>query len=372
MSTSSPMSILAVDDEPFNLDLIELAFAETADVTVHRAENGRAALEILAAEPGIQVVLLDLAMPVMNGYDFLERLRREPTFARLPVIVVTANREEKHRALALGANDFLAKPLDVEELRLRTGNYARIKDYQDRLDRANAELEERVRQRTRELEDALTLAKRTEQEIAVRLGRASEYRDIETGMHIRRMAHYSARLAELAGFADEEVEMLLFAAPLHDIGKVGIPDGILLKPGRLSAKEYQIMQLHAALGAEMLADAEAYPLLAAGALIAAQHHEKYDGSGYPAGLAGERIHPYGRITAIADVFDALSSKRIYKPAFSLDKTVAIMRAERGAHFDPDLLDLFLEHLDDFIAIKARFPDQEEDQPPILKRIASMG
>jgi len=361
----TPVRVLAVDDEMFNLDLIEFAFAEDDDVEVVRAEDGRRALDLLAIED-IDVVLLDLAMPVLDGFGTLAAMQDDARLRTLPVIVVTANAEEKHRALALGASDFLAKPVDVDELTLRTRNHARMKAYQDYLGRLNEVLEEQVAQRTAELREALDLARRAEQEVAYRLGRAAEFRDMETGSHIRRMSLYAARLAELHGLPRDQVELIQRAAPLHDIGKVGIPDAVLLKPGQLDPDEYAIMQRHVDMGASMLEDTDAYPLLAAGRIIALQHHEKFDGSGYPAGLAGEQIHIFGRLVAVADVFDALTSRRVYKPAFALDQALAIMTEGRGTHFDPAIVDLLMANLDDFLAIRAEHADAADELPRILE------
>lgn len=363
----SLIKILAVDDQEFNLDLIELAFKESPDVEIMWATNGQEALHVLEKDPDYHVILLDLAMPVMNGFETLQQIRAHPIWSQIPTIVVTANSEEKHRALQDGASDFLSKPIDVEELKLRTFNYAKIKEYQDNLADINHLLEEKVQKRTAELQDALLLAKKTEYEISARLGKASEYRDLETGMHIKRMSHYSAKLAELAGLGKEEVELILYASPLHDIGKVGIPDRILLKPGRLTAEEFEIMKLHTSIGAKMLETDGNYPVIDAGRIIALQHHEKIDGTGYPRGLHGEDIHIYARIVSIADVFDALSSQRVYKKAFSIDQTVEIICEGRGSHFDTRLVDLLLENLDVFLEIKERFPD-EEKLPSIMNLI----
>ena len=227
-----------------------------------------------------------------------------------------------------------------------------IKDYQDNLDRM-------VQEKTAKLEEALVLAKKTEYEISARLGKASEYRDLETGMHIKRMSHYSAKLAQLAGLSPDEVELILYASPLHDIGKVGIPDQILLKPGKFTPEEFEIMKLHSVLGGKMLETDGNYPVLEAGRIIALQHHEKIDGTGYPAGLIGEKIHIHARIVSIADVFDALSSERVYKKAFSVKKTLEIMEEGSGTHFDSVLLNLLITNLDQFLTIKEAFPDEEE-------------
>jgi len=349
--------LLAVDDEPFNLDLIELAFMEVLDTVLEKAYNGAEALEKMRASPP-DVVLLDLRMPGMDGFETFRHIREDEALRHIPVIVVTANSEEKHRALQMGANDFLAKPIDPEELKLRTLNQAELYRHKKHLDQL-------VDQRTKALSEALAFAKETEYEISLRLGRASEYRDLESGMHIRRMSHYSALLGKLTGMDEEEERLLLYASPLHDVGKIGIPDVILLKPGRLDEKEFAIMRQHTLIGAKILENAQRYPIIEAGRIIALQHHEKYDGSGYPNGLKGEAIHLYGRIVAIADVFDALTSKRVYKKAFSIDESLAIMQKGRGTHFDPELLDLFIDNLPKFLEIRDNFPD-EEGTPPILQ------
>ena len=360
--------VLAVDDEPFNLDLIDFAFADRSEMEITRAGDGREALAAIGPDYEPDVILLDLAMPEMNGFEVLKRLKGDPDLSRLPVIVITANGEERHNALKLGANDFQPKPFDVDELKLRTLNHAKLKEYSDYLRDANEVLEQKVAERTTELRAALELATETEREIAHRLGRAAEFRDLETGQHIQRMSAYSALIAEKAGLPEAEVDLILHAAPLHDIGKVGIPDSILLKPGKLRDDEYEIMQQHTTIGGRMLAGCEKYPLIDTGRTIALQHHEKYDGSGYPNGLAGEDIHLHGRIVAIADVFDALTSRRIYKAAMPLDETLALMRGESGRHFDPDLLTLLLDDVDAFLAIKERYPEAEEETPNILELI----
>jgi putative two-component system response regulator len=333
---------------------------ESAHVEVIKAINGQEALNVLEKDTDFHVILLDLAMPVLNGFETLKILKEHSVWKQIPTIIVTANKEEKIRALEIGGDDFISKPYDVEELKLRTFNYAKIKDYQDNLDL-------KVRERTAELAEALALAKKTEYEISARLGKASEYRDLETGMHIKRMSHYSAKLAELAGLSAEEVELVLYASPLHDIGKVGIPDQILLKPGRFTPEEFEIMKLHAILGGKMLESDGNYPVLEAGRIIALQHHEKIDGTGYPSGLSGDNIHIHARIVSIADVFDALSSERVYKKAFSVEKTLEIMQEGSGSHFDGRLLALLVDHLDQFVAIKEAFPDEEET-PSIMNLI----
>ena len=351
------ISILAVDDEPFNLDLIEASFDEYDNVSITYATNGAEALAHLDTTQ-FDVVLLDISMPVMNGLEVLQRIRTDKRHLQLPVLIVTANPEKEHEAITLGASDFIAKPYDISILCARTLNYAKLNFYHKQIANQQEILEEQVKQRTQELQSALVMAKRTEYEISVRLGRASEFRDLETGGHIKRMSHYSRLLARLYGLDDEECELVLYAAPLHDIGKVGIPDKILLKPGRFEGNEFDIMKQHAALGAKMLEGADEYPVLKAGRIIALEHHEKWDGSGYPHGKSGKDIHLYARIITIADVFDALSSKRCYKEPMPLEKVLEIMKKDAGTHFDPELTELFLYNLDKFLEIKEQYKDDD--------------
>ncbi len=350
--------VLAVDDEPFNLDLIELSFMDIPDIVLTKAINGKDAIEQLPSLTP-DVILLDLRMPVMDGFETLKYIKNDSRFSNIPVIIVTANAEEKNKALHLGANDFIAKPIDTVELQLRTFNHAKLYKTQKELKELNTNLDTLVQQKTQQLEESLQHAKETEYEISIRLGRASEYRDLETGMHIKRMSHYSAMLGRLWGMSPQEEQLLLYSAPLHDIGKIGIPDAILLKPGKLNEEEFELMKEHASIGSSMLENGENYPIIKNGQIIAEQHHEKYDGTGYPKGLKGDAIHIYARIVAIADVFDALTSKRVYKDPFSVERAVSIMKKERSKHFDPALLDLFLENLELFLEIKEDFPDNDE-------------
>ena len=354
---SEQYSILAVDDEPFNLDLIEAAFMDYDNIEITNAVNGQEALDILDKQ-SFDVVLLDISMPIMDGMEALSKIRENKNLKNIPVLMVTANTEKENEALELGASDFISKPYDIEILCARTINYAKMNHYYKLVENQKNVLEEQVQERTAELESTLKLAKQTEYEISIRLGRASEFRDLETGGHIKRMSHYSKLLASLYGLNDEECELVLYAAPLHDIGKVGIPDSILLKPGKFEGNEFEIMKQHAALGARMLEGAEQFPVLKAGHIIALQHHEKWDGTGYPNAIKGEDIHLYARIIAIADVFDALSSKRCYKEPMPLDKVLTIMKQDSGTHFDPELTQLFLDNLDKFLEIKERYKDEE--------------
>ncbi len=351
------ISILAVDDEPFNLDLIEVAFDEYENVQITNAINGTEALSFM--KKGLfDVVLLDICMPEMDGLEVLKKIRTMKEYEQLPVLMVTANPEKEHEALSLGASDFIAKPYDVAILCARTLSYAKLNLYHKEIRNQKEILELEVQKRTIELQEALITAKKTEYEISVRLGLACEFRDLETGGHIRRMSHYSKLLARLYGLDEEECELILYAAPLHDIGKVGIPDKILLKSGPLERHEFEIMKQHTSLGAKMLEGSDVYPVLKAGRIIALEHHEKWNGTGYPNAKKEGEIHLYARIVSIADVFDALSSRRRYKEPMSLDRVQHIIRENSGRHFDPRLVQLFLDHMDQFLEIKEQYSDNE--------------
>ena len=358
--------LLAVDDVPLNLTMIEMMLNRTGTIETVTAGNGREALDLLTGPAKFDVILLDLEMPVLDGFATLQRLKEDERLRKIPVIVVTANREQVVRTLELGANDFLAKPFNPEELKLRVMNQVSIKRYHDLMENMTHVLEDKVARKTEELQRSLAFAKETEYEISLRLGKASEFRDVETGMHIVRMSQISRALAELAGLSAVECDLVRYAAPLHDVGKIGIPDRILLKPGKLTAEEFDIMKMHSTIGAKMLDGAERYPVIAAGRVIALEHHERWGGGGYPQGLRGEEIHIHGRIVAIADNFDALMSSRPYKAAFPLEKTLGIMDEGEGSFFDPTLYRIFRDNLDHFVRIREQFQDDAPEAPAILQ------
>ena len=362
------IKILAVDDDNFNLQIIKAMLEEVA-ATIFTATNGKEALEIMESIPGIDIVLLDLQMPVMDGFETLQRIKLSTTLMKIPVIVVTADQQEVTKVLGLGANDFLAKPFNPDELRLRVMNHVQSKKYQDIANNMVMVLDQEVAKKTAALQEALELSKEAEYEICLRLGRASEFRDMETGMHTRRISEISKALALHAGLSEEEAEVLRLASPLHDVGKIGIPDRILLKPGRLDDSEMQIMKLHTTIGGRILSEGDRFSSLSAGQIVALQHHEKWDGSGYPHGLKGEEIHVFARIVMVADIFDALASDRPYKKAFPIEKILEIMEEGRGQFFDPRLLQLFMDNLQQFIDIREALKDQQDETDPLLELLS---
>ncbi|MBF0399150.1 MAG: two-component system response regulator [Magnetococcales bacterium] len=343
-STPDKATLLVVDDTPENIDV--LSGILRGRYKVKAALSGEKALRIAASDPRPDMILLDVMMPEMDGYEVCRRLKDNPATAHIPVIFVTAKIavEDERRGLELGAVDYITKPVSppIVEIRVRT----HLALYDQR-----RELERMVRLRTEEL-----LATRLE--IIRRLGRAAEFKDNETGMHVIRMSHYARLVATSLNISEEWADLVFHASPMHDIGKIGIPDRILLKPGPLDEAERQVIRTHPRMGAEIIGEHKAELLKMAGE-IALTHHEKWDGTGYPQGLKGEEIPLPGRITAIADVFDALTAKRPYKAAWSVERAVAIIDQEAGTHFDPGLVPHFHEILPEALEIMERYMDQLE-------------
>ncbi|NMC50305.1 MAG: response regulator [Desulfovibrio sp.] len=356
-----PNRILAVDDEKLNLRVLSGLLRSLGHEPV-LADSGEQALELL--DSSIDLVLLDLMMPDMDGYSVARRIRERKDVNDVPIIMVTAlaGKQDRLSAVEAGANDFIAKPIDLTELRVRVGSLLKMKESQDQVKRYQAELEEMVAVRTNALRMSLENLEQSQKIILAahretlhRLASAAEFKDAETASHISRMSRYCGFLAAGLGLGEEEAQLVEQASPMHDIGKIGIPDSILLKPGKLTPEEWEVMKKHTVFGARILGSSS-FELLRAGEIIALSHHEKWDGSGYPQGLSGEDIPLYGRICAVADVFDALTNRRPYKEAFSNEVSLEIMRAGRGAHFDPRVLDLFLDGFEAILAIKASYAD----------------
>jgi two-component system response regulator RpfG len=298
------------------------------------------------------LVLIDYMMPDMNGVELAKRLRALPGYEHVPIMMVTAHDDRKVRydALDAGVTDFLIKPVDARECMARCRNLLTLRRQHLALEDRRRLLEGMVDEATREVRDR-------ERETLMRLARAGEFRDEETGYHLVRMARYSRLIADTIGLEKDEAETIELAAPLHDIGKIGIPDQILLKAGRLSEAEGAVMRRHPLIGHEIL-KGSASKYVRMGSLIALGHHEKYDGSGYPNGVVGEHIALCARIVAVADVFDALSSARPYKQAWSLDQAFDYLAGQRGRHFDPQLVDAFIGVRDEVQRIQGELRDPE--------------
>jgi putative two-component system response regulator len=363
--------ILIVDDEPINVKLARKYLTLEGYQNFILTTDSREVMTLVdQREPDL--LLLDVMMPHVSGLDILASIRSSERWRHLPVIILTAASDQntKRRAIELGVSDFLGKPVDPTELVPRIRNVLLVKQHYDHLERYSEELEAEVLRRTAELA-------RSRQEVIHCLARAAEFRDDDTGRHVLRVGRFARLIGEELGWKGEQLEMLEQAAQLHDIGKIGIPDSILLKPGKLAPEEMEIMQKHSAfgkkitqslphheanilrghaeLGSKLLQSTES-PILTLAATIAISHHEKWDGSGYPLGLAGEDIPAAGRITAVADVFDALSSKRPYKPPFPLEKCFTLLEEGRARHFDPSVLDAFFKRRKDIIETQIRFAD----------------
>ncbi len=336
--------IMVVDDEILNRKLL-LAMLKPQGYEVILAEDGADCLAKMEADPP-DLVLMDIMMPNMNGFEVVTELKSRPHLALIPIVMVTALQDINDRitALEVGADDFLAKPVDRMELRARVRSLLKVKAYNDHMANYRRELEREVAARTEELRLVNAKLRDASLETIFRLARAAEYKDEDTGAHIISMSRISAYLAERLGLNSTVVERILYASPMHDIGKIGIPDRILSKNGPLNDEEWEIMRMHPVFGGQILEGSD-IGFLNLGEVIALTHHEKWDGSGYPHGLAGNQIPLAGRITAVADVFDALRSKRPYKPPLTVEQTVDIIRAGRGTHFDPLVVDALLDNLD---------------------------
>jgi len=353
--------ILIVDDELINRKVLEGLLKSFGFVCVS-ADSGKAALELL--DPTFDIVLLDIMMPDMDGFAVAKTIRSIPIHADLPIVMVTAlsAKEDRLRAVEAGANDFVSKPIDATELRVRMTSLLRMKTYHDEVKGYQQHLEQMVAEKTRTLREALTDLEKARQatvhahiETIRILSAAAEYKDEDTASHIMRMSRYCALIAKTAGLDETQVELVLHSSPMHDIGKIGIPDAVLLKPGKLDADEWEIMKRHAHIGANILSGGSS-KFLEVGAVIAMSHHEKWDGSGYPQGLSGEAIPLFGRICALADVFDALTTRRPYKDAYGNEKSLEIMQKGRGTHFDPALFDVFMECLPEIYRIQQEYRD----------------
>ncbi len=335
--------LLVVDDAPENIDVLKGILIP--DYVLHAATSGPLALKIVARHRP-DLILLDVMMPGMDGHEVCRRLKADPASATIPVIFVTAmaDSEDERRGLALGAVDYITKPIQPEVARARIATHIALADQQ----RA---CRETVIQRTRELEQV-------QRDAIYMLGEAGHHNDTDTGVHIWRMAAYAGALARALGWPVARAELLELAAPMHDTGKIGIPDGILKAPRKLTPEEWRIMQGHCEIGHRILSRSDT-PLFRLAAEVALCHHEKWDGSGYPRGLAGEAIPEAARIVAVADVFDALTMRRPYKEPWPVDRALATLQEDAGSHFDPRAIEAFLGIEAEILAIKNEWEAREE-------------
>ncbi len=341
MTETGKEIILAVDDNEKNVRVLEAILKK--DYAVKTATSGEAALEIAFSDTTPDLVLLDIMMPGMDGYEVCRRIRENFRTKNIPVIFVTALNEidDESRGFDAGCVDYITKPVRSAIVRARVKTHLALYNQ-------TKTLEEMVRKRTDQLNE-------TRLEIIRRLGRAAEYKDNETGTHVIRMSRYSQLMAMAAGLGTSEGDLILNAAPMHDIGKIGIPDNILRKPGKLEPGEWDLMKKHAEFGLEIIGDHDS-DILKAASIVAWTHHEKWNGSGYPRSLQGKDIHLYGRIIAIADVFDALTSRRPYKEAWPAEQAFQHIHGESGHHFDPELVPVFLELRPDIEKIRDELTD----------------
>ncbi|MFK7769240.1 MAG: HD domain-containing phosphohydrolase [Mariniblastus sp.] len=366
--------IMIIDDEQLVIRVVRRFLSSDGYENFFTVTDPRDALEAIDREKP-DVVLLDIMMPHITGLDLLKVRQKTPAFQPIPFIILSANSENqiKREALQLGATDFLSKPVDPSDLILRVQNALTVKRHHDHLANYAVELEKQVRERTHQIE-------KSREQIIHCLARAAEYRDNETGEHVIRVGKYCAVIAEQLGFGPEYCHEIELAAQLHDVGKIGIPDSVLLNPGKLNNAEFEVMKTHCGLGMQImepLADSEGErirrhtdmggfimdgvdsPMLELAATIARTHHEKWDGTGYPFQLKGDAIPIEGRICCVADVYDALCSERPYKPKFPIKKCLEIMISERGTRFDPIVLDAFFERIDDVETIRKAYDDKHK-------------
>ncbi len=345
MTALSRATILVVDDTPENIAILTGLLKQ--DYKVKAALNGEIAIQIAKGKDKPDLILLDVMMPNIDGYQVCKALKADPLTSHIPIIFVTAKTavEDEQHGFELGAVDYITKPISPPLVKARVRSQLAIYNQA-------RHLEELVQQRTKELNDSRI-------EIIQKLGKAAEFKDNETGMHVIRMSWFARFIAEAMNQPEDWCELLFNAAPMHDIGKIGIPDRVLLKPGKLDPQEWEIMKKHAEYGADILGEHDS-PLLNLAREVAITHHEKWDGSGYPNGLKGTEIPLSGRIVAIADVFDALTSERPYKKAWTEERAISLLEEEAGKHFDPELVPIFIACIPKVREIQQKFTDQFEE------------
>lgn len=349
-----PRIIYVVDDIPTNIELIETVFLNDPDIAIKKASNGQEFLDCMQGGTIPDLLILDLMMPVLNGFDVLRKLEDIRGKNYFPIIVLSglADRQNIKEALSLKADDYIIKPFLVDELKTKVYNMLKVKERDEFLNRLislDAVMESNLLSKTQMIEQ-------TQVEIIMRLGRIAEFRDNETGMHIERLADYVTLIAEELGMNKEQSMMMRYASPMHDVGKIGIPDSILLKPGKLTDDEFNVIKLHTIIGQKILSGTS-LPLLELAGEIAISHHERWDGNGYPFGLKGNDIPISGRIVAISDVFDALTSERIYKTKWPIEQALDYIKEQREKQFAPDIVDAFINVSDKIINIQQTKADK---------------
>jgi len=355
-----PSHILVVDDDSMTRLLMNTILSRMS-YKVSEAFDGLDAWEkVIALSPDL--IILDVSMPRMDGLELTHKLKNDSQTKNIPIMILSNLDEvtDRVKAVEAGADDFLPKPVEQIILKAKVNSLLKIKAYNDHMQSYQIKLEEEVAKKTAKLKHAFDELDAASKKLRLysldtilRLSQAAEYKDQETGQHIQRIGYYIQRIAQATSLSNQEIEEFLYAAPMHDVGKIGIPDSILMKPGKLNDEEWTIMKQHTTIGGKILSGSDSSTLKTA-EIIALTHHEKWDGSGYPNNLKGLEIPLSGRITAIADVFDALTSKRPYKEAFSMEKAFAIMRDGKANHFDPDLIDAFFAVKDDIVAIRHKY------------------
>jgi len=349
-------AILIVDDQPINLQILGKRL-QVENYSIMAATNGKVALEMVE-EKKPDLILLDIMMPEMSGFEVCERLKSNPETQKIPIIFITAKTDPEDivKGFNLGAVDYVSKPFNYAELSARIKTHTELKILQTNLEMAVLDRTKKLHHAINELKIIHNQLRGAHYETIKRLARAADYRDNETGMHIIRMSHFSRILGKAVGMNDDDCDQLQHASAVHDIGKIGIPDAILLKPGKLNQEEFEIMKTHSDIGAQLLSNIDS-DLCRLAEKIALTHHEKWNGKGYPNGLSGTDIPMEGRIAAVSDVFDALTSVRPYKKAWTVDDAIQLLINEKGEHFDADIVDLFLKNKKKILDIKNKYSDE---------------
>lgn len=361
--------ILLVDDDVESIDMVIRSLGNDYDIIV--LKNGNDAMEI-ASDEQPDIILLDILMPLLNGCEICRKLKNDRKTKHIPVIFLTGitGSQSKKICFDAGAADYIVKPFETEELKARINNHIFLKKAQENLHTQKHLLEMKVEERTFELKEALKKMEFSSLEAILRLSRAAEYRDDDTGNHVFRVGLYSAEIGKALNMAENSVKKLLWAAPMHDVGKIGVPDRILQKPGKLDMEEWGIMKNHTLVGSKIL-EGSFSDIICTAEMLALGHHEKWNGKGYPEGRRGEDIPLLCRIVAIADVFDALTTERPYKQAFTIEKSLNIIAEERGEHFDPRVVDAFFSIRNIILDIREKYSDIRKIDSDLFWNIGTM-